>query len=32
VHILVGRRDPRVAYAHVASCRRTQRHSAVLTL
>jgi hypothetical protein len=32
VHILVSRRDPRVAYAHVASCRRTQRRSAVLTL
>lgn len=32
VHILVGRRDPRVAYAHVASCRRTQRRGAVLTL
>jgi hypothetical protein len=32
VHILIGRRDPRVPYAHVASCRRTQRRSAVLTL
>lgn len=32
VHILVGRRDPRVAYAQVVSCRRTQRRSAILTL
>jgi hypothetical protein len=32
VNILVGRRDPRIAYAHVASCRGTQRRSAVLTL